>query len=64
VAYFDGFPLSWDLREARLAPRRELQTKMQEELSALMPSVLDRAFKGELSTPAATAGQVSARNEM
>ncbi len=30
VAYFDSFPLSWDLRHA------------------LLPSVLDRAFKGEL----------------
>ena len=27
---------------------RELQSQTQEELSALLPSVLDRAFKGEL----------------
>jgi hypothetical protein len=27
---------------------RELQSASGEELSALMPSVLDRAFKGEL----------------
>ena len=27
---------------------RELQSRSGEELSALMPSVLDRAFKGEL----------------
>jgi hypothetical protein len=27
---------------------RELQVKSVEELSALLPSVLDRAFKGEL----------------
>ena len=27
---------------------RELQSRSWEELSALMPSVLDRAFKGEL----------------
>ena len=27
---------------------RELQLKTGEELDALMPSVLDRAFKGEL----------------
>ena len=26
----------------------ELQSKTQEELDALLPSVLDRAFKGEL----------------
>jgi hypothetical protein len=27
---------------------RELQSQSQEELSALLPSVLDRAFKGQL----------------
>lgn len=27
---------------------RELQSQRQEELDALLPSVLDRAFKGEL----------------
>ncbi len=27
---------------------RELQVTSEEELSALLPSVLDRAFKGEL----------------
>ena len=27
---------------------RELQSQTQEELDALLPSVLDRAFKGEL----------------
>ncbi len=27
---------------------RELQSATREELSALLPSVLDRAFKGEL----------------
>ena len=27
---------------------RELQSQSQEELDALLPSVLDRAFKGEL----------------
>ncbi len=27
---------------------RELQSQTQEELSTLLPSVLDRAFKGEL----------------
>lgn len=31
-----------------LASLRELQSATREELSALMPSVLDRAFKGEL----------------
>lgn len=41
VAYLDSFPLSRNLRQARLASVRE-------ELDALLPSVLDRAFKGEL----------------
>ena len=55
VAYLDSFPLSRDLRQARLASLRELQSQTQEELDALIPSVLactaffsDRAFKGEL----------------
>jgi hypothetical protein len=34
--------------EMRLASLRELQSAAGEELSALLPSVLDRAFKGEL----------------
>ena len=33
---------------ARLASLRELQSASGEELDALLPSVLDRAFKGEL----------------
>lgn len=32
----------------RLASLRELQSQTQEELDALLLSVLDRAFKGEL----------------
>jgi len=32
----------------RLASLRRLQSATGEELSALLPSVLDRAFKGEL----------------
>ena len=32
----------------RLVSLRELQSATGEELSALLPSVLDRAFKGEL----------------
>ncbi len=31
-----------------MASLRELQSATGEELSALLPSVLDRAFKGEL----------------
>ena len=31
-----------------LASLRELQSQTGEELDALLPSVLDRAFKGEL----------------
>jgi len=34
--------------EMRLASLRELQSATGEELDALLPSVLDRAFKGEL----------------
>ena len=32
----------------RLAAVRELQSQTGEELDALLPSVLDKAFKGEL----------------
>ena len=41
VAYLDSV-------QARLASLRELQSQTGEELVALLPSVLDRAFKGEL----------------
>jgi len=41
VAYLDSV-------QAHLASLRELQSAAGEELSALLPSVLDRAFKGEL----------------
>ena len=41
VAYLDGL-------QAKVNALRELQATSGEELSALMPSVLDRAFKGEL----------------
>ena len=34
--------------QARLVALRELQSATGEELSALLPSVLDKAFKGEL----------------
>jgi hypothetical protein len=34
--------------QVRLAALRELQSAAGEELSVLLPSVLDRAFKGEL----------------
>ena len=34
--------------EIRLSSLRELQSATGEELDALLPSVLDRAFKGEL----------------
>jgi len=37
-----------DLHTKRLALLRELQSATGEELDALLPSVLDRAFKGEL----------------
>jgi type I restriction enzyme, S subunit len=41
VAYLDSV-------QARLVSLRQLQSTTGEELSALLPSVLDRAFKGEL----------------
>jgi type I restriction enzyme S subunit len=41
VAYLDSV-------QARLASLRESQSAMGEELDALLLSVLDRAFKGEL----------------
>jgi type I restriction enzyme, S subunit len=41
VAYLDSV-------QARLASLRELQSAAGEELSALLPSVLDKAFRGEL----------------
>ena len=34
--------------QAKVNALRELQSASGEELSALMPSILDRAFKGEL----------------
>jgi type I restriction enzyme S subunit len=37
-----------DSVQARLASLRELQSATGEELDALLPSVLDKAFKGEL----------------
>ena len=37
-----------NMPKARLASLRELQSATGEELDALLPSVLDRAFKGEL----------------
>jgi type I restriction enzyme, S subunit len=41
VAYLDGL-------QARVNGLRELQSQTQEELNALLPSILDKAFKGEL----------------
>jgi len=41
VAYLDGL-------QAKVNALRELQSASGEELSALLPSVLDKAFKGEL----------------
>jgi hypothetical protein len=35
-------------RQAKVNALRELQSQTQEELDALLLSVLDRAFKGEL----------------
>ena len=41
VAYLDGL-------QAKVNALRGLQSQSQEELDALLPSVLDMAFKGEL----------------
>jgi type I restriction enzyme S subunit len=41
VAYLDGL-------QTKIHALRELQSASGEELSALMPSILDRAFQGEL----------------
>ena len=41
VAYLDGL-------QVKVNALRELQVKSGEELSALIPSILDKAFKGEL----------------
>jgi type I restriction enzyme, S subunit len=41
VAYLDGL-------QAKVNTLRELQAESAKELSALMPSILDKAFKGEL----------------
>jgi type I restriction enzyme S subunit len=41
VAYLDGL-------QTKVNALRELQSASGEELSALMPSILDKAFKGEL----------------
>ncbi len=38
----------WSSRASVLLDRIETQSAAGEELSALLPSVLDRAFKGEL----------------
>ena len=51
VAYLDGLPPSLhfgDLRQAKVNALRELQSASGEKLSALVPSILDKAFKGEL----------------
>lgn len=41
VTYLDGL-------QGKVNALRELQAQSQEELDALLPSVLEKAFKGEL----------------
>jgi type I restriction enzyme, S subunit len=41
IAYLDGL-------QAKVNVLRELQAESGKELSALMPSILDKAFKGEI----------------
>jgi hypothetical protein len=55
LPHLDSFLLSRKLRDrqARLASLRQLQSETEEELRplfgrTLMPSILDKAFKGEL----------------
>ena len=48
IGYLDGLPPIGDLRQAKVNELRELQSASEEELSPLLPSVLDKAFKGEL----------------
>ena len=49
VAYLDSLLLSGDTsRQACVSAKRESQSATEKELSALMPSVLDRAFKVKL----------------
>jgi len=48
ATYFDGLPPIGDLRQGQVSTLRAAQSETEKELSALMPSILDRAFKGEL----------------
>jgi hypothetical protein len=54
VAHLERLPSIGDLRQAKvnalpaLCSSGRLQSGSGEELSALMPSILDKAFKGEL----------------
>ena len=48
ILYMNWIKIYLDNAQARLASLRELQSATGEELPALLPSVLDRAFKGEL----------------
>jgi hypothetical protein len=56
VPYLDSFSLTRVLRDQQARPASllalrkagRLQSQTQGELDALLPSVLDRAFKGEL----------------
>ena len=41
VAYLDGL-------QAKIDSLKQLQAKTQAEIDALLPSILDKAFKGEL----------------
>jgi type I restriction enzyme, S subunit len=41
VGYLDGL-------QAQVSQLRQRQAETQKELDALMPSILDKAFKGEL----------------
>jgi hypothetical protein len=48
VVYLDGLYSYGHLRQAKVNVVRELQSVSGEEFSALMPSILDKASKGEL----------------
>jgi hypothetical protein len=39
---------AWDALQAQMDPLKRLQPETAAELDALLPAILDRAFKGEL----------------
>lgn len=46
--YLDGLPPIGDLRQAQVSALRATQSETEKDLSPLMPSILGKAFRGEL----------------